>query len=544
MKRTILIATASLALATSALAAAQTDSALPRAFQVEEATIARIHAAFRAGDLTCHELVQAYLDRIAAYDKQGPAVNSIITINPKAMSRADELDAEFAKRGLTGPLHCIPVIVKDNFNTAGLETTAGSLALAGSIPPMDAFQVRKIREAGAIVLVKANLSEFASSGVETVSSRLPGYTKNPYALDRVTAGSSGGTAAAVAANFGAVGLGSDTEDSIRGPAAHCSLVGVRSTMGLTSRAGIVPLDLDRDIGGPMARTVADAVAVLDVVAGPDPADPVTLASRDRIPAQGYRQFLVKDGLHGARVGVLRLMIDPDIADAEVVKAFDRAVTDLKAQGADLIDPLAIPELDKSTPLSKQLKKENDIVWTRCSPFKFQLHDYLASLGPAAPVHSLDEIAESGKFHPSIEWLIRGAGAVPQEPHQDPYCEPVREGTRQLRSLLTKVVAEHKLDAFVYPSWSIPPRLIGDLNTPDGLNSGRLASPTSYPSITVPMGYVHGSLPVGLEFLGLPWSDATLIKLAYSYEQATKHRRPPLTVPPLAGKNAQQGSLAR
>ena len=195
--------------------------------------------------------------------------------------------------------------MKDNFNTAGLETTAGSLALAGSIPSYDAFQVKKIREAGAVILAKANLSEFASSGVESVSSRLPGYTKNPYALDRVTAGSSGGTAAAVTANFGAVGLGSDTEDSIRGPAAHCSLVGIRSTMGLTSRAGIVPLDLDRDIGGPMARSVADAVAVLDVIAGVDPADPVTLSSRDKMPAQGYRQFLVKNGLQGARLGILR-----------------------------------------------------------------------------------------------------------------------------------------------------------------------------------------------------------------------------------------------
>jgi len=548
MNRTIRRAAVCLALVTFSLAlsysrhhetiqlAPEVAAAAPPAaqsrFQIEEATIASIHAAFKAGELTCHDLVQQYLDRIAAYDKQGPAVNSIITINPKAISRADELDADFAKRGLTGVLHCIPVIVKDNFNTAGLETTAGSLALAGSVPAYDAFQVKKIREAGAVILAKANLSEFASSGVESVSSRLAGYTKNPYALDRVTAGSSGGTAAAVTANFGAVGLGSDTEDSIRGPAAHCSLVGVRSTMGLTSRAGIVPLDLDRDIGGPMARSVADAVAVLDVIAGPDPADPVTLSSRDRMPA-GYQQFLVKNGLQGARLGILRLMIDPAIADPELVQVFDQAVADLKAHGAEVIDPLPIPELDRSSPLSALLKKENDIVWTRCSPFKFQLHDYLASLGPGAPVHSLDEIAKSGKYHPSIEWLIREAGAVTQEPHHDPDCEPVREGTRQLRNLLTKVVAEHKLDAFVYPSWSIPPRLIGDLNTPDGLNSGRLASPTSYPSITVPMGYVHGSLPVGLEFLGLPWSDATLIKLSYSYEQATKHRRPPATAPPLA-----------
>jgi amidase len=513
-------------------AAASTTGVAQRRFRVEETSIDAIHAAMKAGDLTCHDLVQQYLDRIAAYDKRGPALNSIITINAKALARADELDVEFTKHGLVGPLHCIPVIVKDNFNTAGLETTAGSLALAGSVPSTDAFQVRKIREAGAIVLAKSNLSEFASSGVETVSSRLPGYTKNPYALDRVTAGSSGGTAAAVTANLGTVGLGSDTEDSIRGPSSHTSLVGIRSSMGLTSRAGIVPLDLDRDIGGPMARSVADAVAVLDVIAGPDPGDPVTLASKDKMAHGGYAQFLLKDGLRGARIGVLRFMLDPKMADPEIVHLFDRAVADLKAQGAEVIDPLSIPELGEHTPLSALLQRESDVIWTRCSPFKFQLRDYLASLGRRAPVHNLQEIIKSGKFHPSLYEFVHSTQQVPRPPHEDPYCEPVRQGSRQLRRLLIKVLTDQKLDAFLYPSWSIPPRLIGDLNTPDGLNSGRLASPTAFPAITVPMGYVRESLPVGLEFLGAPWSDPTLIKLAYSYEQSTKHRRPPPTAPPL------------
>jgi Asp-tRNA(Asn)/Glu-tRNA(Gln) amidotransferase A subunit family amidase len=288
-------------------------------------------------------------------------------------------------------LHCIPVIVKDNFNTAGLETTAGSLALAGSIPRTDAFQVKRIREAGAVILAKANLSEFAASGDETVSSRLPGYTKNPYALDRVTAGSSGGTAAAIAANFGAVGLGSDTEDSIRGPSSHTSLVGIRSTMGLTSRAGIVPLDLDRDIGGPMARTVADAVAVFDVIAGPDPDDPVTQNSKDKIPAGGFAQSLNKNGLRGARLGVLRVLIDPAKSDPDVVKLFDHALADLKAQGAELVDPLPMPELQSPRPPVYTVGET--LVWTRCSPFKFQLHGYLETLGDRAPVHSLEEIME-------------------------------------------------------------------------------------------------------------------------------------------------------
>jgi amidase len=512
-------------------ALAQSDAGTKKTFVYDEATIAGIHAAMKSGSLTCRNLVHHYLNRIQAYDKQGPALNAIITINPHALTRAEELDAQFRTSGLSGSLHCIPVIVKDNFNTAGLETTAGSLALAGLIPRTDAFQVQRIRDAGAVILAKANLSEFAASGDETVSSRLPGYTKNPYALDRVTAGSSGGTAAAVAANFGAVGLGSDTEDSIRGPSSHTSLVGIRSTMGLTSRAGIVPLDLDRDIGGPMARTVADAVAVFDVIAGSDPADPVTLASKDKIPAGGYAQFLLKDGLRGARIGVLRVLIDPKKSDPQVVKLFDRAVADLGAQGAELVDPLPMPELE--TPQPSVYTQGEKLVWTRCSPFKFQLHDYLDSLGDRAPLHSLDEILDSGKFHPSIRWLIYGAAAVPKPPHEDSACEPVREGSRAYRSLILRSVAANKLDALVYPSWSIPPRLIGDLNTPDGMNSGRLASPAAYPSITVPMGYVRGSLPIGLEFLGLPWSDPTLIKLAYSYEHATQHRRAPSSVAPIA-----------
>ncbi len=472
------------------------------------------------------------MDRIAAYDKRGPAINAIITVNPKALARADELDADFAKRGFVGPLHCIPFIVKDNFNTFDLPTSAGSLALANSIPPADAFQVRKIREAGGIVLAKANMSEFAISGDETVSSRLPGYTKNPYALDRVTAGSSGGTAAAIAANFGAVGLGSDTENSIRGPSSHTSLVGIRSTMGLTSRAGIVPLDLDRDIGGPMARTAADAVAVFDVIAGPDPADPITAASKDKTPPEGYLKSLVKNGLKGARIGVLRFTLETKTADPGVVRLFDRAAADLRAQGAEIIDPVPIHELDASNPASIPYRAGESLVWSRCSPFKYQLNDYLASLGPHAPFHSLEAILASGKFHPSVGGYMRRADEVPRLPHDDPECEPVREGARQVRLAVLKAFADWKLDALVYPSWSNPPRLIGDLNSPAGMNSGRIASPAGFPSITVPMGYVQDFLPAGLEFLGVPWSEPTLFRLAWSYEQATHHRRSPSSAPAL------------
>src|SRR4051812_8393585 len=254
----------------------------PAPFRVEETTIADIHAAMRAGTLSCQALVEQYLRRIEAYDKNGPALNAIVVVNPAALRVADSLDARFRRGGITGPLHCIPVIVKDNFETVDLPTTAGSLSLQGFVSNKDAFQVRRLREAGAIVLAKSNMAEFAFSPYETVNSILPGYTKNPYALDRVTAGSSGGTAAAVAASLGEVGLGTDTGNSIRGPSSHQALVGIRSTMGLTSGGGVAPLNMAADIAGPMARTVSDAAAVLQVVAGEDPADSVTLGANGHV----------------------------------------------------------------------------------------------------------------------------------------------------------------------------------------------------------------------------------------------------------------------
>jgi len=277
-------------------------------FRVEETTIAQVHEAMKSGELTAQALVQMYLDRIEAYDKQGPFINSIILVNPKAMERAKELDEALATTGFVGSLHGIPIIIKDNYDTFDMPTSNGTLALKKSIPPDDAFQVRKLREAGAIILAKSNMAEFASSGAFTVSSVLPGYTRNPYDTTRTTAGSSGGTAAAIAANFATVGLGSDTGSSIRGPASHQSLVGFRTTMGLASRDGIAPLSAARDVGGPMARTVEDAVAVLQVTVGYDPADPVTERGRDKVK-DDYKQFLDREGLQGARIGVLRQLFE-------------------------------------------------------------------------------------------------------------------------------------------------------------------------------------------------------------------------------------------
>src|SRR5437870_3716418 len=328
-----------------ALSAALYSQTTPPPFEVHETTIAQIHAAMKSGRLTCRALVDAYLRRIDAYDKNGPALNAIVITNPDAQKQADDLDRRFVQSGLTGPLHCIPAIVKDNFETIGLQSAGGSLSLKGFVSNKDAFLVKRIKDAGSIVLAKSNMAERAFSPYETVNSILPGYSRNPYALDRVTAGSSGGTAAAVASNFGAVGLGSDTGNSIRGPASHQALVGIRSTMGLTSRAGVVPLSLLADIAGPMTRTVEDAVAVFQAIAGEDPDDPVTAAASGHLSRDYYTAALDRNGLRGAVIGVLRQAYERETTDPEIVRLFMAAVEDLRRAGAAIADPATIEGLD-------------------------------------------------------------------------------------------------------------------------------------------------------------------------------------------------------
>jgi amidase len=496
--------------------AGSAGTASAQLFRIEELTIAGIHSGLESGRFTCRELTQLYLDRIEAYDKKGPALNAIVMVNPRALDRADELDREFAANGITRPLQCVPMIVKDNFDTFDLPTTAGSLSLAGSIPPDDAFLVKRIRAAGAIILAKSNMAEFAFSPYETLSSILPGHTRNPYDTNRVPAGSSGGTAAAVAASFGAVGLGSDTGNSIRGPSSHTALVGIRATMGLTSRDGIVPLNLYRDVGGPMARSVVDAVTVFDVIAGYDPADPVTEQGRERRP-RSYVASLTRDGLRGARIGVVRQLSDTETADPEIRALFERALVDLVDKGATLVDPVRIDALDSSESL-----------W--CNPFKAQLEAYLKSLGPSAPMKSLKEILDSRKFHPSIAKRLEDAEAVALAPEEE--CRGALAKAGRMRDEVRALLDSRHLDALVYPTWSNPPRLLGDLNSPAGDNSQRLAPPTGFPAVTVPMGFVRGNLPAGLQFLGDAFSEATLFRIAYGYEQATLHRRPPASTPPL------------
>ncbi|MBY0491305.1 MAG: amidase [Gemmatimonadaceae bacterium] len=488
---------------------AQRPAARPaRRFPIDTASIATIHAAFKARTLTCRQLVDAYLARIDSLDKKGPAINAIILTNPAARAVADSLDARYAKGGPVGPLHCVPMIVKDNFETVGLQTTAGSLALEGWQPRQDATMVRLVKQAGAIVLAKSNLAEWAFTPYETVSSILPGYTRNPYALDRVTAGSSGGTAAAVAAGFGAVRLGSDTGNSIRGPSAHQLLVGIRSTMGLTSRAGVVPLNAVADIAGPMARSVADAVTVFDVIAHSDPEDTVT-APADAKRAARYTEALVRGGLKGARIGVLHQAYDRPTLDPEVKAVFEKAVDDLRRAGAIIVDPATVDSLDVI-----QRRQQGG-----CNRFKADLERYLAARAPNAPVHTIDEVLRSRKYHPTVEQRLRDAATATEPPETAPGCVSREKVRSALRVAVTQLMDSLKLDALVYPTWSNPPRLIGDLNTPHGDNSQLFSPSTGFPAITVPMGFTRDHrLPAGMTFFGRAFDEPRLIRLAYDYEQ--------------------------
>lgn len=480
-------------------------------FTVMETTIAEIHQAFRAGKLTCRKLVETYLRRIETYD-QPTELNAIVVVNPNALIRAAELDEEYRRTQKLRPLHGIPIIVKDNYDTFDLQTAAGSLALKDSIPPDDAYQVRVLREAGAIVLAKSNMAEWAFSPYQTVSS-IAGTTRNPYDLDRVPAGSSGGTAAAVAANFGTVGLGTDTGNSIRGPSSHCCLVGIRSTMGLTSRDGIIPLYLRNDIGGPMARTVNDAVRILEVIAGYDPADPITQKCVNKIP-ENYTKFMNKNGLKGKKIGVFRHYTDKPTADTQVVELLERAIEDMKSLGAEIIDPFIIPDFKELT----------TGLW--CDMFRHDVNTYLVTLGDRASFKNLTEIFKSGLYSPSIERRLKRALEVPLE--EIPRCKDLYTEPRNIafRKAVLKAMEENKLDAFIYPTWNNPPQKIGDLKSPAGDNSQLIPPHTGLPGFSVPMGFTYDNLPAGIQIVGNLFGEPVLIEIAYAYEQATQHRRPP------------------
>jgi amidase len=501
------------------LAVGQKASAKPAQFSVIETTIAETQAAIRSGKVTCRQIVEVYLKRLAAYD-QPTRLNTVVTLNPDALAVADQLDREFARTHHLRPLQGIAVVVKDNYDTKGLQTTAGSLALKGFVPKQDAFMVKRLREAGAIVLFKSNMAEWAFSPVVTESS-IQGITRNPYDLTRVPAGSSGGTAAAVAANLAEVGLGSDTGDSIRGPASHNDLVGIRPTMGLTSRDGIIPLNSKADVGGPLARTVADAAAVLSVVAGYDPADPVTRESEGKV-AKDYTVFLKKDGLRGARIGVFRRYIDAPTTGPEIKALTEKAIADMKAQGAEVVD-FTIPDFDA---ISKGVS---------CGDMQADVNTFFAVHGTNAPYHSLQDIYDSGLYLPSIGERLKRSVDPKSNPNYHPGpCLDTYQDPKKIafRNAIVAAMDAAKLDAIIYPTWSNPPRLVGDMKSPGGDNNQQLAPPTGMPAITVPMGFTHGDLPAGISILGRSFSEPTLFKLAYAYEQATLHRHPPAAFGPL------------
>ena len=490
-----------------------------RHFDVVETSISGIQKALQDKTCTCEFVVKEYLHRIAVYD-QSTHLNSIVIVNPKALETARSLDAEYARTGRMRPLHCIPVIVKDNYNTKGLQTTAGSLALKGFAPATDATMVRKMRDAGAIVLAKSNMAEWAFSAMVTISS-IAGETRNPYNLDHVPAGSSGGTAAAVAASLGAVGVGTDTGNSIRGPSSHNALVGFRATIGLISREGIAPLYLRNDMGGPMCRSVEDATRMLEVLAGYDPADPVTKYSQGKIPAS-YTQYLDKNGLKGARIGVLRTLSDKD-PDPQVKALFEQAITDLKKAGAVIVDPFVVENFDSLA----------DNQW--CSVFKQDIDRYLASLGDNAPVKSLKEVVASGKYSAYIDSDIHdelNKGVLTDtvtHSCDDAYTDPRRIA---FRNAMVAAMDRENVGAVIYPTWNNPPALVGDLKGYKGDNSQIVAPHTGLPAFTVPMGYTYDNLPAGLQFVGRLFDEPTLIRYTYGYEQATHHRVAPAKFPAL------------
>jgi amidase len=480
-----------------------------KGFNVIELTIQGFHEALRGEKTSCAELTKTYLNRIKNLD-QSTRLNSMVVLNPNALTRAEELDKEYKETGALRPLHGVPAIVKDNYDTFDLQTAGGSLALKGSIPPDDAYQVRKLREAGAVILGKSNMAEWAFSPYQTVSS-IAGTTRNPYDLERVPAGSSGGTAAAVASNLGLIGLGTDTGNSIRGPSSHCNLVGFRSTMGLTSRDGIIPLYLRNDVGGPICRTVEDATRVLDVIAGYDEADPITRLSKGENP-DSYLSNLKKNGLEGKRIGVFRYYTDMETADPEMRREFEHAIEDFKSLGAEIVDPFEVEDFD-------ELCKD---IW--CNTFKPDIAAYLATLTDP-PYRSVEEIVETELYSDYIEDRLKSmAKSEPNLTCGNVYEEPKNI---KLRNAITDEMDDARLDAIIYPTWSNPPRLIGDMDSPAGDNSQRIPPHTGMPGFSVPMGYTYDGLPAGLQIVGRIFSEPTLIEIAYSYEQGTKHRKPPL-----------------
>jgi len=482
--------------------------ATQESFEVFEATVSELQEAMRAGRTDAQQLVQSYLARIRAYD---PWINAMIALNPNAPEDARRLDEERAAGRVRGPLHGIPIVLKDNFDTAGIPTAAGSTALAGYIPPDDAFQVRRLKEAGCIILGKTNMHELAC-GITTISS-LGGQTHNPYDPHRNPGGSSGGTGAAVAASFAAFGMGSDTCGSIRIPSSHHSLVGLRSTHGLASLDGVIPLSHTQDVAGPLARTVTDLALALDATAGEDPADPATRWGADAERPR-FTAALNTEALRGARLGVLQGLFGEASEDQEVARIVQAAADEMGKLGATVSD-LVIPDLLRLMGASGVIDHE----------FRSDLGDYLGR--SQAPVRSLGEILEKGLFHAMLERTFQRRNAAP-----GPDSEEYRQALARREELQAAVLAamdREGLDALLYPTVRRKAAVIGESQ---GGSTCQLSAATGFPALTLPAGFTDDGLPVGVELLGRARSDARLVAFGYAFEQATHHRRAPARTPAL------------
>ncbi|MGH9115151.1 MAG: amidase [Acidimicrobiales bacterium] len=494
----------------------------------EEATIAGLQAAMRTGRTTARRIVEGYLARIEAYDQAGPAVNAVVARNPRALQEADELDETFSRTGsFVGPLHGIPVLVKDQAETRDLPTCFGSAAMTGYQPDTDATVVRKMRDAGAIVLAKSAMPDFAVSWFSFSSKS--GETRNPYDLEREPGGSSAGTGAGLAANFAVVGMGEDTGGSIRVPASFCNLVGIRVTPGLISRAGLSPLVVFQDTAGPMGRTVADVARLLDVMVGYDPADPYTAACAHAPAPGGYSAQLEPGRLARARIGVLRsaLGADDDPDAGPVNRRIDAAVEAIRAMGAEVVDPVELPDLGRLLELTS--------LYTLHS--KHDLNAFFASR-PTSPVRSIEQVYEAKSFHPALD-LIPAIMEGPSVPEDDPSYLRRYRGRAELERALVGLLAADHLDALAFPSVQVPPPTRAELvegkwTTLTFPTNTVIASQSWLPAVTVPAGFTEGGLPVGLELLGKTYDEALLLSLAHAFEDATRHRRPPASTPPLDG----------
>jgi amidase len=530
------------------LASAQLD--------LTSATVAEVNEAFKKGTLTSEKLTQFYLDRIAAYDKQGPNINTVIAANPKALETARALDAERKAGKVRGPLHGIPIVLKDNYDTFDMPTTAGSQLLEGSIPPDDAYTVKKLREAGAVIIAKVNLSEFAGGGgiggggataaTGTTpaapapgrgggpQSTMGGLTRNPHDLERGPAGSSGGTGAAIAAAFAQLGTGSDTGGSIRGPCAANGIAGLKPTLGLVSRDGIVPLALSFDTGGPMARSVYDVAVMLGAMTGVDPADPATAASAGNFYTD-YTQFLKKGSLKGARIGVARDFFGQN---PETDRIMEEAIATLKKLGAEVIDPIKLPE--------SMLQARNSIsTMIIRSEFKAQIADYLKTVKPGYPKTLAELAAKANDPATKYRSEIRKEGLKRNDEEglamDDPiYLAAKNQGLAFTKATFLSIFAKHKLDAIVYPTSPRPATPIagggggggGATPSPSGI-----ANQTGFPDLIVPAGMTSDGLPVTISFLGVSWSEPKLFGYGYDFEQATHARVLPKHTPKLPSQIA-------